>query len=46
MLDVRYQGVSLSAYTVCPEMLSKNPRARTAPSQMHTATLHSIMPVS
>jgi hypothetical protein len=37
--------ISLSAYTVCPEMLSKNPRACMAPSQMHTATLHSIMHV-
>jgi hypothetical protein len=26
-------------------MLSKNPRVRTAPSEMHTATLHSIMHV-
>jgi hypothetical protein len=39
------QEIFLSAYTVCPEMLSKNPRVGTAPSEMHTATLHSIMHV-
>ena len=30
------QGVSLSAYTVCHKMLSKNPHARIAPFQMYT----------
>jgi hypothetical protein len=39
------QGMFLSAYTVCPEMLSKNPHAGTTPSEMHTTTLHSIMHV-
>src|ERR1041385_2670859 len=43
MLNVSPQDVSLSAYTVCREMLSKNPHACTVPSQMHTVTLRSIM---
>jgi hypothetical protein len=29
------QGMFLSAYTVCPEMLSKNPHAGTTPSEIH-----------
>jgi hypothetical protein len=44
MLDVCAQGISLSAYTVCRKMLSKNPRTR-MPPQMHTATLPFIMHV-
>ena len=37
------QGVSLSAYTVCHKMLSKNPHARIAPCQMHTGPFERLV---
>src|SRR5215471_19361781 len=41
MLDIRPKGIPLSAYTVCPEMLRKNPApAWPLPDAYHDITLY------
>jgi len=45
MLDVCAQGISLSAYTVCRKMLSKNPRTRAPPDAHRDIALYNACAV-